>query len=180
MFATTRVEHFAVAVFVGAGSVIAARSSGGQTIAPSRAATTAQPGARQVHYHIRLIGRDTASGVYTWRGRVDGGVTGNATMELQFPPRPPQIPGTLPLQTRWIVTASPASQSFEANLTGTIDLASRKTHLVGTITGGPWSGQAVESNSQVFNRAPNGALSASDGALTILPQRAPPDTTARP
>jgi outer membrane protein assembly factor BamB len=174
MFGPTHVERLALAVLVGVGTARASRGTGGQATATSNSVTNAsQPGTRQLHYHIGLAARDTSLGAYIWSGRVDGAVTGRAKMELRFPDMPPQIPGTLPIQTHWIVTASPASRSFEARLTGTVDLASGKTHLVGTITAGPWSGHVVETNSQVFNRGPNGALSDSDGTLTISLQRAP-------
>jgi hypothetical protein len=174
MFRPTAFERWAVAVLVAVGTTTASRSIGGQTTAaPNGATNPSQARTRQLHYHISLAKRDTSSGAYIWTGHVDGAVTGGARMELRFPDTPPQIPGTLPLQTHWVVTASPASESFEANLTGTIDLASAKTHLVGTIVGGRWTGQLLETNSQVFHRAPNGTLSDSYGTITISPQRAP-------
>lgn len=173
MLGPTHIERLALAVLVTVGTANESRS-GQAAPASNSAANASQPGTRHLRYHINLATRDTSSGAYIWSGRVDGAVTGRARMELRFPAMPPRIPGTLPLQTHWVVTASPASESFEANLTGRIDLASGKTHLVGTIVGGPWSGHLVETNSQVFHRAPNGTLSESDGTITISLQRAPP------
>jgi hypothetical protein len=171
MFGATHGKPLALVFLLGVVTVGAGRSIGAQTTAASNSPSNAsQPGTQKIHYHISLAKRDT-SGTYLWHGRVDGAVTGEARMELRFPDMRPQIPGTLPLETHWIVTASPASESFEAKLKGTIDLASGKTHLVGTIVGGPGalSGRVVETNSQVFHRAPNGTLSDSDGTITISP-----------
>jgi hypothetical protein len=180
MFGATHVERLVLAAVVGVVTVSASRSIGGQSTATSNSgANASHPETRTLHYHVSLVARDT-SGAYVWAGRVDGSLNGRARMELRFPDMRPQIPGTLPMKTHWVVTASPGPESFEANLSGTIDLASGKTHLVGAIVSGPWSGHLVETNSQVFHRAPNGTLSASDGTMTISPQRAPDQGTTRP
>jgi len=168
MVAATRLHWSMWLGLMGAFAAYASLSAAGQAT-PSSPPSPPRQGVQHVRYHLTLSSLDS-SGIYVWNGTVSGAVTGRAKVQVRFPNGPPQKPGTLPLQAHWVVTATPASQSFDASLTGMIDLASGKTHYAGAIESGPWSGRAIEMNSQLFNRGPNGALSASDGALMILPQ----------
>jgi hypothetical protein len=170
MLRATPFPRFASMALVAVAGVIASGHATAQGTVNATASASKPAGPRYIHYNLTLTGRDS-SGAYNWAGNVTGAVSGHAAVQLRFPNVAPSIPGTLPLVTHWVVTASPESQSFEASLTGSIDLASAKTHFAGTVTTGPWTGQIVETNSQVFNRAANGTLSNSVGTITILPPK---------
>jgi hypothetical protein len=126
------------------------------------------PATQQLHYHLKLTQRDT-TGNYAWVGRVTGAVNGRATVTLQFQGTPADKPAEALVQSRWIVRATPDSDSFEASLSGTIDIASGETHLVGAIVKGAGRGQEIETRSQLLNLGPNGTMSDADGAITIFP-----------
>jgi len=120
----------------------------------------------ELSYRLQLDGRDT-TGHYNWSGTVEGPTHGRASVELTFQRGPSPQPGLAPVQTRWIVRATPARKSFEAALSGTIDLASGRAHLVGAIIAGAGRGQRIETNSQLFNLGPNESLSESNGTMRI-------------
>jgi hypothetical protein len=54
--------------------------------------------------------------------------------------------GTALVHTYWKVLAEPASNSFEAELRGTLVMVSGQTHLVGTITSGARRNHRVETD----------------------------------
>lgn len=124
------------------------------------------PATQQLHYHLKLTHRDASN--YAWTGRVTGAVDGPATVTLQFQGTPADKPADALVQTRWIVRATPDSDSFEASLSGTIDVASGKTHLVGAIIKGAGRGQEIETRSQLLNFGPHGTMSDADGTITIF------------
>lgn len=134
------------------------------------AACAPRSGSHTSAYHLALIHRDT-SGVYTWTGPVQGAVTGRATVTLEFQSAAGPTPGAALIWTHWVVDATPASQSFEASLSGTGDIVAGKTHLVGTVIRGAGRGQIIETESDLGYGGPNGTLSQSDGAITILKNR---------
>jgi hypothetical protein len=70
-------------------------------------------------------------------------------------------------RAEWIVEAEPASDSFKAKLTGTVEVASGQTHLVGTITEGANKGRRVETSSRLLDFGPNRSLSDIDGNMVI-------------
>ena len=121
---------------------------------------------RELSYRLQLDGRDT-TGHYNWSGSVDGPTRGRAAVRLAFQNGPSLHPGLAPVQTRWVVRATPDTESFEAALNGTIDMVSGRAHLVGVIIAGAGRGQRIETNSQLFNLGPNAALSESNGTMKI-------------
>jgi hypothetical protein len=142
----------------------------------------------ELSYRLQLDGRDT-TGHYNWSGLVDGPTRGRAAVWLAFQKGPSPEPGLAPVQTRWVVRASPDRKSFEAALNGTIDMVAGRAHLVGVIIAGAGRGQRIETNSQLFNLGPNAALSESNGTIRIAGSPAgwaradasalPPETTPR-
>jgi hypothetical protein len=75
--------------------------------------------------------------------------------------------GKIPVHSYWVVEADPASESFKAELTGTVEVVSGQTHLVGTITEGAYKGRRVETRSRLLNFGPNRSLSDIDGNMII-------------
>ena len=73
----------------------------------------------------------------------------------------------IPVYSHWVVTAVPASESFEAKLSGTVETVSGQTHLVGKITESANKGRRVETSSRLLNFGPNRSLSDIDGNMTI-------------
>ncbi len=126
--------------------------------------------AQRSAYHLTLTGRDT-SGAYAWTGPVNGAVTGRATVAVRFQERPGPKPSVAFIDSHWVVSATPASNSFEARLSGTGDIVSGRTHLVGTIIGGAGRGQKIETESNLAFRGPSAEMSGSDGVITVWPQR---------
>lgn len=120
----------------------------------------------ELSYRLDLNGRDTA-GHYNWSGLVDGVTHGSASVQLVFQQGAAPAPGVAPVETRWVVRATPDTDSFEAVLHGTLDLVSGRAHLVGVITAGAGQGRRIETNSQLFNLGPNAALSESSGTMRI-------------
>lgn len=140
--------------------------------APSAAALAVPaPASAQLSYRLQLDGRDS-TGQYHWSGSINGATHGQAAVLLTFANGQPAHPGLAPVQTRWLVRASPDAESFEATLNGTIDMSSGRTHLVGVITAGADRGRRVETNSQLFNLGEHAALSESSGTMSIA--AAPP------
>lgn len=121
----------------------------------------------ELSYRLQLDSRDSTTGHYKWSGSVDGATHGHAIVDLTFQKGAATEPGLAPVQTRWIVSATPARKSFEASLSGTMDMGSGRVHLVGAIIAGAGRGQRVETNSQVFNLGPNASLSESNGIMRI-------------
>ncbi|HEX7337217.1 MAG TPA: hypothetical protein VF252_08420 [Gemmatimonadales bacterium] len=120
----------------------------------------------ELSYRLDLDGRDTA-GHYNWSGLITGATEGRAAVQLVFQKGAAPEPGLAPVETRWVVRATPDTDSFEAVLHGTIDLVSGRAHLVGVITAGAGQGRQIETNSQLFNLGPNAALSESTGTMKI-------------
>lgn len=75
--------------------------------------------------------------------------------------------GKIPVHSAWVVTTVPASESFKAALSGTVETVSGQTHLVGTITEGANKGHRIETTSRLLNFGPNSSLSDIDGNMVI-------------
>jgi len=117
-------------------------------------------------YHVKAIKRDS-SGQYTMSGTVDGELQGEATLVFGFDGQSSGQAGKIPVHSSWVVTAVPASESFKAKLSGTVEAVSGQTHLVGRITEGRNKGRRVETNSRLLNFGPNRTLSDIDGNMII-------------
>jgi hypothetical protein len=139
-------------------------SLNGQSVTP--ADTASQDSKIQLSYHVKAIRRDT-SGQYTMSGTVYGERQGKATLVFGFEEGSSGQAGKIPVHSYWVVDAEPASDSFKAKLTGTVEVASGQTHLVGTITEGANKGRRVETSSRLLNFGPNRSLSDIDGNMII-------------
>jgi hypothetical protein len=120
----------------------------------------------QLSYHVKGIKRDSA-GQYTMSGTVNGEVQGRATLVFGFDEGSSGEAGKALIHSYWVVTAVPASESFKAKLSGTVEVVSGQTHLVGTITEGANKGRRVETSSRVLSFGPYGTLSDIDGNMII-------------
>jgi hypothetical protein len=100
-------------------------------------------------------------------GTVNGELQGRATLVFGFDEGSSGQAGKAPVHSYWVVEAEPASDSFKAKLTGTVEVASGQTHLVGTITEGANKGRRVETSSRLLNFGPNRSLSDIDGNMII-------------
>jgi hypothetical protein len=120
----------------------------------------------QLSYHMKAIKRDSA-GQYTMSGTVNGEVQGQATLMFGFDEGSSGEAGKALIHSYWVVTAVPASESFKAKLSGTVEVVSGQTHLVGKITEGANKGRRVETSSRVLNLGPYGTLSDIDGNMII-------------
>ena len=129
-------------------------------------ADTASQDKIELFYHVKGITRDS-SGQYTMSGTVSGERQGKATLVFGFDEGSSGQVGKIPIHSHWVVTAVPASESFEAKLSGTVEAVSGQTHLVGTITEGALKGRRVETISRLLNFGPDGSLSDIDGNMTI-------------
>ncbi|HEY8196493.1 MAG TPA: hypothetical protein VIG04_05925 [Gemmatimonadales bacterium] len=136
----------------------------GQSV--TSADTASQHGKIELSYHVKAIRRDS-SGQYTMSGTVNGERQGKATLVFGFDEGSSGQAGKIPVHSSWIVTAVPASESFKAKLSGTVEPVSGQTHLVGTITEGADKGRRVETSSRLLNFGPNHSLSDIDGNMTI-------------
>ena len=136
----------------------------GQSVTP--ADTASQDDKIRLSYHVRAIKRDSA-GQYTMSGTVNGELQGKATLVFGFDEGSSGQAGKAPVHSYWVVEAEPASDSFKARLTGTVEVASGQTHLVGTITEGATKGRRVETSSRLLNFGPNRSLSDIDGNMII-------------
>jgi hypothetical protein len=100
-------------------------------------------------------------------GTVTGERQGKATLVFGFDQKPSGQAGKIPVHSSWVVTAVPASESFKAKLSGTVEAVSGQTHLVGKITEGAEKGHRVETSSRLLNFGPNRSLSDIDGNMII-------------
>jgi hypothetical protein len=120
----------------------------------------------ELSYHVKAIKRDSA-GQYTMSGTVNGEVQGRATLVFGFDEGSSGEAGKALIHSSWVVTAVPASESFKAKLSGTVEVVSGQTHLVGKITEGANKGRRVETTSRVLDFGPYGSLSDIDGNMII-------------
>jgi hypothetical protein len=120
----------------------------------------------ELSYHVKAIERDSA-GQYTMSGTVNGEIHGQATLVFGFDEGPSGQAGKAPVHSYWVVKAEPASESFKAQLSGTVEVISGQTHLVGKITEGANKGRRVETSSRLLNFGPNHSLSDIDGNMII-------------
>ena len=135
----------------------------GQSVTPP---DTASQDKIELSYHVKAIKRDSA-GQYTMSGTVNGELQGKATLTFGFDQGSSGQAGKIPVHSYWVVTAVPASESFKAKLSGTVETVSGQTHLVGKITEGANKGHRVETSSRLLNFGPNRSLSDIDGNMTI-------------
>ena len=136
----------------------------GQSVTP--ADTASQDNKIQLSYHVKAIKRDSA-GQYTMSGTVSGERQGQATLVFGFDEGSSGQAGKIPVHSSWVITAVPASESFKAELSGTAEVVSGQTHLVGKITEGANKGRRVETKSRLLNFGPNRSLSDIDGNMII-------------
>jgi len=120
----------------------------------------------ELSYHVKAIKRDSA-GQYTMSGTVSGERQGRATVVFGFDEGSSGQAGRALVHSYWVVKAVPASESFKAKLSGTAEVVSGQTHLVGKITEGANKGRRVETSSRLLNFGPNHSLSDIDGNMTI-------------
>ena len=159
----TRIQNRALVV-LSLGLVTMGNPLHGQSVSP--ADTASQDNKIELSYHVKAIKRDS-SGQYTLSGTMNGELHGKATLVFGFDEGSSGQAGKAPIHSYWVVTAEPASESFKAKLSGTVEAVSGQTHLVGTITEGPNKGRRVETSSRVLNFGPYGSLSDIDGNMTI-------------
>jgi hypothetical protein len=160
----TRIQSRAFVV-LSLGFVSIGNSLHGQSVTP--ADTASQDDKIQLSYHVKAIKRDSSSGQYTMSGTVTGERQGKATLVFGFDQKPSGQAGKIPVHSSWVVTAVPASESFKAKLSGTVEAVSGQTHLVGKITEGAEKGHRVETSSRLLNFGPNRSLSDIDGNMII-------------
>jgi hypothetical protein len=139
-------------------------SLNGQSV--TRADAPSEESKIELSYHVKAITRDSA-GQYTMSGTVNGELKGRATLVFGFVEGSSGQAGKIPVHSYWVVEADPASESFKAELTGTVEVVSGQTHLVGTITEGAYKGRRVETSSRLLNFGPNRSLSDIDGNMII-------------
>lgn len=120
----------------------------------------------ELSYHMTAIQRDSA-GQYTMTGTVSGERQGRATLVFGFDQGSSREAGKALVHSRWVVEAVPASESFKAELSGTVEVVSGQTHLVGRITEGANQGRRVETSSRLLDLGPNRSLSDIDGKMII-------------
>src|SRR6266550_3410710 len=159
----TRIQSRAF-VMVSLGLVAIGNSLNSQSVTP--AAKPSQDNKIQLSYHVKAIKRDSA-GQYTMSGTVNGEVQGRATLVFGFDEGSSGEAGKALIHSSWVVTAVPASESFKAKLSGTVEVVSGQTHLVGKITEGAIKGRRVETSSRLLDFGPYGSLSDIDGNMTI-------------
>ncbi len=138
-------------------------SLNGQSVTP---ADTAQDEKIRLSYHVKAIKRDS-SGQYSMSGTVNGELQGKATLVFGFDEGSSGEAGKIPVHSYWVVEATPASESFKAELSGTAEVVTGQTHLVGTITEGANKGRRVETSSRLLDFGPYGTLSDIDGNMII-------------
>ena len=159
----TRIQSRAF-VALSLGLVSIGHSPNRQTVTP--ADTASQNNKIELSYHVMAIKRDS-SGQYTMSGTVNGERQGKATLVFGFDQEPSGQAGKIPVHSYWVVSAVPASESFKAKLSGTAEVVSGQTHLVGKITEGANKGRRVETSSRLLNFGPNHSLSDIDGNMII-------------
>jgi hypothetical protein len=67
-------------------------------------------------------------------GTLDGEWQGQAIVRFGFDEGSSGEVGKALIHSYWVVKADPPSAFFSAQLSGTVDVASGQTHLVGTLT----------------------------------------------
>jgi len=159
----TRIQS-RVFVVLSLGLVPIGSSLNGQSVTPADGPS--RENRIQLSYHVKGIQRDSA-GQYTMSGTVKGEIQGGATLVFGFDEGSSGEAGKALIHSYWVVTAVPASDSFEAMLRGTVEVVSGQTHLVGIITEGANKGRRVETSSRVLSFGPFGALSDIDGNMII-------------
>ena len=159
----TRIQSRAF-VMVSLGLVAIGNSLNSQSVTP--ATKPSQDNKIQLSYHVKAIKRDSA-GQYTMTGTVNGELQGRATLVFGFDEGSSGEAGKALIHSSWVVTAVPASESFKAKLSGTVEVVSGQTHLVGKITEGANKGRRVETSSRVLNFGRFGSLSDIDGNMII-------------
>ena len=160
----TRIQSRAFVV-LSLGLVPVGNSLNGQSV--TRADEPSQDNKIELSYHVKAIKRDSVSGQYTMSGTVNGEVQGRATLVFGFDDGSSGQTGKALVHSYWVVKAEPASESFKAKLSGTVEVVSGQTHLVGKITEGANKGRRVETSSRLLNFGPNHSLSDIDGNMTI-------------
>ena len=158
----TRIQSRALVV-LSLGLVSIGNSLNGQSV--TRADQSSQDKI-ELSYHVKAIKRDSA-GQYTMSGTVNGAVQGRATLVFGFDKGSSGEAGKALIHSSWVVTAVPASESFKAKLSGTVEVVSGQTHLVGKITEGANKGRRVETTSRVLDFGPYGSFSDIDGNMII-------------
>ena len=141
-------------------------SSGNSLPGQSETRTPSQDEKIELSYHVNAIKRDSA-GQYTMSGTVNGERQGRATLVFGFDQGSSRQAGKALVHSSWVVTTVPASESFKAELSGTVEVRSGQTHLVGTITDGANKGNRIETNSRLLDFGPNHSLSDIDGNMII-------------
>ena len=159
----TRIQSRAFVVLT-LGIVSIGSSLNGQSATPADKPT--QDSKIELSYHVKAIKRDSA-GQYTMTGTVSGERQGRATLVFGFDEGSSGEAGKALIHSSWVVTAVPASESFKAKLSGTAEVISGQTHLVGKITEGANKGSRVETSSRLLNFGPNRSLSDIDGNMII-------------
>jgi len=149
----------------------------GQGAEITHAAAVLPAGGRQLPYSLQLLGRDSTGG-YNWSGVVYGETRGEVTVRVALVVGSSQRPGFAPVRAEWIVRASPPSESFEARLSGTVDVLSGETHLTGAVVGGAGRGRRIETSSWLLYLGPGGAMSDFVGLMTI--SASSPENSASP
>jgi hypothetical protein len=144
--------------------IVSVGSSLGQSVTP--ADTARQTSKIELSYHVKAIKRDSA-GQYTMSGTVNGELQGKATLVFGFDEGSSGEAGKALIHSSWVVSAVPASESFKAELSGTVEVVSGQTHLVGKITEGANKGRRVETTSRVLGFGAYGSLSDIDGNMII-------------
>jgi hypothetical protein len=160
MFTRTQSRAFVV---LSLGLVPIGSSLNGQSVTP---ADKPSQDKIELSYHVKAIKRDSA-GQYTMSGTVSGERQGQATLVFGFDEGSSGEAGKALIHSYWVVTAVPASESFKAKLSGTVEVVSGQTHLVGKITEGANKGRRVETSSRVLDFGPYGSLSDIAGNMTI-------------
>ena len=160
MFTRVRSRGFVV---LSLGLLSIGHSLRGQSVTP---ADTSSQDKIVLSYHVKAIRRDS-SGQYTMSGTVNGERQGKATLVFGFDEGSSGQAGKALIHSSWVVKAEPASESFKAKLSGTVEAVSGQTHLVGRITEGFNKGRRVETSSRLLNFGPNRTLSDIDGNMII-------------
>src|SRR4051812_33812882 len=120
----TRIQSRALVV-LSLGLVSIGNPLSAQSVAP--ADTASQDHKIQLSYHVKAIMRDSSSGQYTMSGTVNGERQGKATLMFGFDQGSSGQAGKIPVHSSWVVTAVPASESFKAKMSGTVEAGSGPT-----------------------------------------------------
>jgi hypothetical protein len=159
----TRIQSRAFVV-LSLGLVPIGSSLNGQSVKP--AVEPDQDDKLELSYHLQALKRNSA-GQYEMSGTVYGERRGQATVVWGFDEGSSGEAGKALVHTSWVVTTVPASESFKAELRGTVEAVTGQTHLVGKITEGANKGRRVETSSRLLNYGPNRSLSDIDGNMII-------------